>query len=232
MAPIIFTNITSKKSLLGLGWTIVTCMSIVAFMCAGTMTGLIHSHFNARVDMYANYDAYYNNESGDKQSNDNEIYEYLASVSSKSINFSFIYILGVTLALGLYGGLFVVGFMYPNGKYAPPLFSTSSHNLKINYGIFTSVLVMFSNLCLITSFILSKVRVNDMRDNREREDVGGYAIEKIAVVLSVMFIFLTVLHFTFSIVLLCLKSVIVEADNEEEKPRTYYPPRLTVSNIS
>merc|ERR1712232_774580 len=172
------------------------------------------------------------NESGDKQSNDNEIYEYLASVSSKSINFSFIYILGVTLALGLYGGLFVIGFMYPNGKYAPPLFSTSRHNMKINYGIFTSVLVMLSNLCLVTSFILSKVRVNDMRDNRQREDVGSYAIEKIAVVLSIMFIFLTVLHFTFSIVLLCFKSVVFEEDNEEKETRTYYPPQMTVSNIT
>jgi len=59
---------------------------------------------------------------------------------------------------------------------------------------------MFSNLCLVVSFILSKVRVNDIWDNRVWEDVGGYAIEKNAGLLSVMFIFFTVLHFTFSIV--------------------------------
>lgn len=232
MAPVLCTTITSKQSLLGLGWTIVTCMSLLAFMCAGAMTGLIHSHYNAQADMYANYDAYYYDESGDKQSSDNEIYEYLSSVSSKSINISLFYIVGLTLALGLYGGLFVVGFMYPNGKYAPPPFSSSSHNMKINYGVFTSALVMFSNLCLVSSFILSKLRVDDMRDNREREEVGSYAIEKIAIVLSVMFIFLTVIYFTFSIVLLCLKSVIFDEGKEEEDIHTYYPPRMTVSNIT
>jgi len=143
MAPIIFTNITTIKSLLGLVWTLVTCLSMVALTWAGTMTWLIRSHFNTQADMYANYDTYYNNESGDKQSNDIEIYEYLSSVSSKSINFSFIYIVGVTLALSLYGDLFVVGFMYPNGKFAPPLFSTSSHSMKINYGFLQAYWLCF-----------------------------------------------------------------------------------------
>jgi len=143
MAPVIFTNIANKKALLGLGWTIVTSMSIVGFMCSGIMIGLIHTHFNSRADMYAKSSEYYNEDSGDKQSDDVEMFKYLASVSSRSINFSFIYIAGLTLVLALYGGLFVIGFMNPSGKYAPPPFSRSGYNLEINYGIFTSVLVMF-----------------------------------------------------------------------------------------
>lgn len=232
MAPILCTTVTTKQSLLGLGWTIVTSMSILAFLCSGTKIGLIRSRYKSQADMYTNGYAYYNDESGDNQSEDNEIYDYLASFSSQSVNISFVYIAGLTLALALYGGLFVVGFMYPNGRYAPPPFASCSHKMKINYGIFTSSLTMFSNLCLIFSFVLSKLRVDDMRDEREREDIGDYALEKIAIVLSVMFIFLTVIYFTFSIILFSLKSVLVKEGKEEEETHKYYPPRMSVSSIT
>jgi len=70
-----------------------------------------------------------------------------------------------------------------------------------------------------------------MRDDRERMEVGSYAIEKISVVLSVLFIFLTVLHFLFSIVLWSLKSFVVGRDNEEEEMK-YSPPEMSISNIT
>lgn len=81
MAPVLCPAVSSKRSLLGLGWSVNTLLTVLSFITAAVITTSIHIHYNKLAGMEQ---MYYNNadrddhdendreESGDHESGDKE----------------------------------------------------------------------------------------------------------------------------------------------------------------
>lgn len=265
MAPVLCPAVSSKVSLLGLGWSITTVLSALAFISAAIATALIHSQYNKVAEMQNREDwerdgeEHENGEgrwllhrylednqdggkdsSEDNNSDDNEIdYDLLASVNSTAVTFSFLYTAILALLLTIYGSTYVVGFTTIGGKYVEPCFSSeesdgvdevavvgivdtelidgrSRRKEKLKIGVFMGLLVLFANLCLVTAVILGEVKVvkkNDIDDMNEggqdnNESVSTFAIEKIAAVIGVMSMFLSIIYLSYSFLLFSFRNVL------------------------
>ncbi len=169
MAPVLCKSLDSKQSLLGLGWSLTSAASLIAFVTATILSALTYSNYKHLASEYGygnndDYNAQNGNGSGDGengngQSGDNneaaEIYHSLASVGSFSVIFAGLYTLLLSVALSCFGAM-QVGYMLPNGKYVEP---TLDGNPKI-LGVFLGALVLFSNMLLVTAVVLGEFQVS------------------------------------------------------------------------
>lgn len=222
MAPVLCKSLKDRASLLGLGWTITSVFSFLALLTAAIMSAMSHSYYmkmaSSASEGYGgnNND---NNKEGDPNNNvDPELYKALASVGSFSVIFAGLYTMILAGALSCFGGLCVVGFVAPNGKYIKPFWTgtgSSSVSSK-NLGIFLGSLVLFSNLCLVIAVVLGEFQVGNYFGERQKEEELGYfAIEQTATLIGTMSMFLSVLYALYSVLLFASKEVILESDKDE-----------------
>jgi predicted PurR-regulated permease PerM len=245
MAPVLCTSISTKQSLLGMGWTITSLMSLVAFITAAVMAGIIYSNANSvanRYNQYNNYNYNYNNNNNNNwnyynyywnynnnnnNNNDNQqgsgdregqMYQLLASVSSYSIIFVGIYTAALAMALTLFGGNCVVGFMSLSGDYIPPSWTgTGSEKVDTKFfGIFIGALVLLSNLFFIVAVVLGEFQISGV-DERQKEEIGFFAVERTAAVLATIFMSLSVTYLIYSIVVFSFKDEIIQQQEMVEK---------------
>mmetsp|Transcript_3786 Transcript_3786/g.5688 ORF Transcript_3786/g.5688 Transcript_3786/m.5688 type:complete len:264 (-) Transcript_3786:163-954(-) len=263
MAPIICSSLTTKRSLLGLGWSITSVVSLTAFVTAATLSASAYSYYNRMASSYAEgqyYGQYYEDENQEQQSNDSaddaEVYQALASVGSFSVIFAGLYTMLLAVALSCFGGMCVVGFVSPRGRYFPPMFTgtdtssatatssnaTSSssssramdeqntHTVNPKYlGIFLGLLVLFSNLCLVAAVVLGEFQVGSYLDDRQKEEIGYFAIERAAIFLGTMSMFLAVLYFVYAVLLFTMKDVLIGEENDNKSSSGYTAPTASIA---
>lgn len=209
--------LTSKRSLIALTWTVTTVLTWLAFLLALVLTIQIESHYRRMERYYQDYegedgqDRYLNSQDNEQQeqgSQDNasgdkaeELYTFLAHTHSGSMLFCALYTMCWALVLTFYGSTSIVGFTSLRGDYIAPCIPTNTRNASLRIGIFGGAIVMFANLLLVCAVIFGEFRVEDYRDGHEEEDVEPYAVERIATVLAVTCMFLSVLYTTFCILL-------------------------------
>mmetsp|Transcript_27921 Transcript_27921/g.39261 ORF Transcript_27921/g.39261 Transcript_27921/m.39261 type:complete len:333 (+) Transcript_27921:341-1339(+) len=140
--------------------------------------------------------------------NKENIYELLSSTQSRSMAFVAIYTMILAMGINMYGTTAIVGFTSLRGDYIAPCFSGGDEKQsKIRTGMFGGAIIVFANLLLLCAVIFGEVRVEDYRDkqreNNENEDheLEPYAVERIATVLGVAAMFLSVLYMFFAILL-------------------------------
>ena len=184
MAPSLCGSVvSSKRSLLALGWTLTSLLSLAAFVTAAIYAVEIRSHYRHIAQTYSNnnddnYNNNYNNCEGgdggggdggegcrshDSRDDHDEAYYYnsLASVSSGSMAFAGIYTATVAVGLSLYGSLAIVGFSSVQGQYIAPCLGGSGTYVqsRMHLGIFMGALVLFSCLCLVCAVVFGEFRV-------------------------------------------------------------------------
>ena len=179
MAPSLCGSaVSSKRSLLALGWTLTSLLSLAAFITAAIYAVHVRTHYRHIAQTYANNnDDYYNyncDEGGDgggegcrshdSRDNYDEAYYYnsLASVSSGSMTFAGIYTATVAVGLSLYGSLAIVGFSSVRGQYIAPCLGSGGTAVqsRIHLGIFMGALILFSCLGLVCAVVFGEFRVS------------------------------------------------------------------------
>eukprot|EP00550_Attheya_septentrionalis_P002719 CAMPEP_0198292738 /NCGR_PEP_ID=MMETSP1449-20131203/13828_1 /TAXON_ID=420275 /ORGANISM="Attheya septentrionalis, Strain CCMP2084" /LENGTH=226 /DNA_ID=CAMNT_0043992017 /DNA_START=747 /DNA_END=1427 /DNA_ORIENTATION=+ len=166
----------------------------------------------------------YNEGGGGSQDEDKDYYPQLAYTSSHSMTFVAIYTTLLSLALNFYGSTAIIGFTNMRGEYMPPCFSGGTvqmpgqHRMKV--GIFGGALVLFANLLVLCAVIFGEFQVVDYMDEKDKEDIPSYAVERISRVLAVAFMFLAVIYLLFAGMLCIYHSSISDraedVDYEEE----------------
>lgn len=186
--------VTSKRSLLALGWTLTSVLSFAAFVVAALYAVQIRSHYYyvAQTYGYSDDDTYSRGDGCDGENgeggegcnyhdsrDDKASYYYglLASVSSGSMTFAGIYTATVAVGLSLYGSLAIVGFSSVKGTYIAPCLGDGISEIqpRIHLGIFMGALVIFSNLCLVCAVIFSEFRVSSVFSLHESQFRGKLA---------------------------------------------------------
>lgn len=224
MAKVLCETISSRRSLLALGWSITSLLALGAFVCAAVMTARINAYYNNLAEVYGgdNGNYYYDGEQNEEQSGSGDqngeqteegyIYESLASMKSHSIAFTGLYTACCSLAMSIFGSMGVVGFVSLTGKFVEPVWTRSESGNKVGekeLGIFIGALILFSNVCLVCAVILGEFQIVGSMDGRQKEELGSYAVEMIATVLAIMCGFLAVIYFLYAILLFALKDVVV-----------------------
>lgn len=230
MAPVLCSSVNSKASLLGMGWTITSIVSLIALITAAVMSALTHSYYKrlASSDYYNKAD-YDDNDGGNNGDAEEEMYTKMASIGSFSVVFAGLYTMILAGVLSCFGGAYVVGFVAPNGRYFAPFFTlndTGAVNPKY-LGMFLGSLVLFSNVCLVTAVVLGEFQVGDHLDEQQKEELGYFAIEKTATFLGTMSMFLSVLYAVYALVLFTMKDLLL--GSETNSPRMYVAPLTTIS---
>lgn len=178
MAPSLCGSVvSSKRSLLALGWTLTSLLSLAAFITAAIYAVHVRTHYRHIAQTYTtNNDDYYSNynceggdggegcRSHDSRDSQDEAYYYnsLASVSSGSMTFAGIYTATVAVGLSLYGSLAIVGFSSVRGQYIAPCLGGGGTAVqsRMHLGIFMGALILFSCLCLVCAVVFGEFRVS------------------------------------------------------------------------
>jgi len=194
-------------------------VSLAALITAAVMSTLTHSYYNKLASSYYGDD-------GDG-SNDAEVYQALASTRSFSVIFAGLYTMILAAFLSCFGGMCVVGFVSPTGRYIAP-FLTGNENKNVSpkhLGIFLGALVLFSNLCLVSAVVLGEFQVgSNYLDERQKEELGYFAIERTANVLGIMSMFLAVINAIYSMMLFAMKDVLIGTDDKNGSNWRYVAP--------
>jgi hypothetical protein len=194
------------------------------------MSALTHSYYkNLAVSSYYDYNNY-NQDGNGQESGDAQVYQALASVRSFSVIFAGLYTMILAGSLSFFGGMCCVGFISFKGKYVRPIWTgTDSSNVSPkNLGIFLGTLVLFSNLCLVIAVVLGEFQVGNYLDEKEKEELGNFAIEKTANLLGTMSMFLSVLYALYSIMLFTSMRELLEPKNQNQR-LGYIAPRGTIA---
>ena len=71
-------------------------------------------------------------------------------------------------------------------------------------------------------------------DNRQKQELGYFAIEQIATILGIMCMCLAIVYFGFAIVVFTLKDALISEDQDELQqyiPDDYKPPHLADGTV-
>lgn len=170
MAKVLCERISSRRSLLALGWSITSILALGALITAAIMSARINSYYNNLAALYSddgNY--YYNNgqnqeESGSEDQNEEgNINQNLSSISSHSIAFAGLYTACCSVAMSIFGSMSVVGFVSLTGNFIEPAWTRKESENKVGekeLGIFIGALFLFSNLCLVCAVVLGEFQVS------------------------------------------------------------------------
>jgi len=219
MAKVLCERINSRRSLLALGWSITSILALGALITAAIMTARINSYYNNLAGMYSDdgNSYYYQEESGSgDQNEEGYIIENLASMGSRSVAFAGLYTACCSVAMSIIGSMSVVGFVSLTGNFIAPAWTRNDSGNKVGekeLGIFIGALFLFSNLCLVCAVVLGEFQIVGYLDERQKEELGSYAIEMVASVLAIMCAFLGVIYFLYAILLFALKDVVVTSKN-------------------
>ena len=160
-----------------------------------------------------------NNGEGDgHDGGDAQVYQALAGVKFFSVIFVGLYTMILAGALSCFGGMCCVGFVSWKGTYIKPIWTgTNSSNVSSQkLGMVLGALVLFSNLCLVTAVVLWEFQVGNYLDEKQKEELGCFAIDRTATLLGTMSMFLSVLYALYSILLFTSKEVLLESENNDQ----------------
>lgn len=237
MAPVLCSFISSKKSLVGLGWTITNIIALVGFGASSIMAGMIYDDADRKVKQFNNYRNQYNynnnrnygnyygygyNNNMDPDQQEAYMMKQMASMDSYSITFAAFYVGGLALVLAIFGGARVVGFMSLEG-YVQPKWSSDVNNKSdgMYFGIFIGALVLICNLFMVLAYVFEEFQISGGGE-RPREEFGSFAVEDVASMIGGIFETLAVTYFSFTVLLLSLKDGVFEEMRDTRESRVSF----------
>jgi hypothetical protein len=148
MAPSICgDSITSKRSLLALGWSVVNTLALISFLTA-FLFALSAKNINNQNQQYYNQ--------GDEQEEEDE--EIVIAVTSRAMAFAALWTAVIAGILGSFGTM-LLGVVMPNGKYYWCCAGRVHRTTPLVLGAFVGALLMFANLTLVCSVLFGEFEV-------------------------------------------------------------------------
>ncbi len=234
MTTVLCSSVSSNRSFLGLGLSITSILTWIAFITAAIMAVIIYANASRVANNYNRYNYngngnwYYNgnnNQNGEGGSADRvgQMYQLLASATSSSLIFVSIYAACLSMVVTIYGSQRVVGNMNLTGKYVSPSFN-NGENAQLNskhFGIFLGAMAMLANIFLVVAVVFGEFQIGGI-EARRMEEVGFFAIEKIAAVLGSIFFSLSFMYFVYSFLLFSYKDQITMEETEDQTGNENY----------
>ncbi len=241
MTPVLCSSVSSKRSFLGLGLSVLSILTWIAFITAAFTAVIIYSNANRiayKYDSYYSYNRnnwYYNgnnqNNGGDSADRLGQMYQLLASVSSSSLIFVSIYAACLSMVVTIYGSRRVVGSMKLNGSYTSPRSNNGDnlHNRK-HFGFFLGVMAMLANIFLVVAVVFGEFQIGGVEERERRiEEIGIFAVEKLAAVLGSIFISLSFTYFVYSFILFAYKDQLMEETGEQSAQSSFLAPQAVIA---
>ena len=139
-------SVASRRGLLASLWTIVSCLSALAFIIALIFT------LSAKGD-----DNYSNDDHEAKDQMDAEM-----AVTSRAIAFASLWTAVLAILMAIFGAV-ILGWQSPTGIYYTCCSPQVHRTTPLALGSFIGALIMFANLTLVCSILFGEFEVSDVR---------------------------------------------------------------------
>lgn len=136
-------TVRSRRGLLALLWSLVTLLTIIAFMVTLSVT------ISAKTASQS-----YN----DDKNNDNQEDEISLAVTSRAMAFAAVWTAVLSCLMSVFGTV-ILGFQSPTGQYYTCCASNVHRTTPLGLGSFIGALLMFSNLTLVCSVLFGEFEV-------------------------------------------------------------------------
>lgn len=169
-------TVHSRRGLLALLWSVVTCLTAMAFIVASIVTvRQSQKRNNSNSENYyqdGNYD-YYNNEEGggeggegqeqQQDQNQNNQYPQMA-VTSRAMAFCALWTAVLATLLAIFGAVVLgVQFCWPTAQYYTCCNRQVHQTTPLALGSFIGAIIMFANLTLVCSVLFGEFEVRIVR---------------------------------------------------------------------
>jgi len=141
--------VRSRRGLMALIWSLVTLLTIVAFMVALFVT---ISAKNAS-QYYDNDDKNNDNKQGGQQD------EIVLAVTSRAMAFAALWTAVLACLMSVFGTV-ILGFQSPTGQYYTCCAGNVHRTTPLGLGSFIGALLMFANLTLVCSVLFGEFKVS------------------------------------------------------------------------
>lgn len=239
------STIRHRRGMLALIWTLI---SIVTLISMGTAA--VYTLARKNNGIYYNYNDDYNAEEGEEGENgngngnngNNGDDTQRVAMTSEGLTFCAVWTALVSLFVAIFGTV-VLGFQGPR-QYYSCCASTVMRTSQLTLGVFMGILIMFSNLTLICSFIFREYMMKsdfysnnyggEEQDNEECGDENGDGcnqnyvegfvnVERTANLFSMVCLFITALHGAFACVIFMFQESILAEHTAEQKEESLEP---------
>lgn len=150
--------VSSRRGLLAFLWSIVTLLTVIAFI-----TALLFSIYSNGADNDGNDDQYYynNNQEGEGSQDEQEEYEERRvefAVTSRAMAFAALWTAVLASLMAVFGTV-ILGFQSPTGDYYTCCDPNVHRTTQLGLGSFIGALLMFANLTLVCSVLFGEFKV-------------------------------------------------------------------------
>jgi len=226
MAPSICGNsITSKRSLLALGWSVVNTLALISFLTA-FLFALSAKNINNQNQQYYNQ--------GDQQEEDDE--EVVIAVTSRAMAFAALWTAVIAGILGSFGTM-LLGVVMPNGKYYWCCAGRVHRTTPLVLGAFVGALLMFANLTLVCSVLFGEFEIRDYKEGeeeggKEAEEMSQAALSRTSLAFSIMCMFLTVLYAGFAALVFTYSDDLLAENQNDMRAEALSPSEVPTGYIN
>mmetsp|Transcript_25975 Transcript_25975/g.38383 ORF Transcript_25975/g.38383 Transcript_25975/m.38383 type:complete len:266 (+) Transcript_25975:120-917(+) len=205
--------IQSRRGLLAFIWSLVTLLTMIAFI-----TALFFTITAKNMDQYYDdQDDAQENREGDDQDGDPEI-----AVTSRAMAFAALWTAVLACLMSVFGTV-ILGFQSPTGQYYTCCAGLVHRTTPLGLGSFIGALLMFANLTLVCSVLFGEFEIRDnIREEDNGEDGGNdyaqqRAVERSSMAFSIMCMFLTVLYAGFAATVYAFSHSVLKENQEDEE---------------
>jgi hypothetical protein len=143
--------VRSRRGLMALIWSLVTLLTIVAFMVALFVT------ISAK-----NASQYYDNDDNKQGAQQDEI---VLAVTSRAMAFAALWTAVLACLMSVFGTV-ILGFQSPTGQYYTCCAGNVHRTTPLGLGSFIGALLMFANLTLVCSVLFGEFKVSQRVRNK------------------------------------------------------------------
>jgi hypothetical protein len=152
-------TIQSRRGLLALTWSLVTFLTILAFVVALGVT------------ISAQNDDQYSSSNDDNNRNNEEEVNPEVAVTSRAMAFAALWTAVLACLMSVFGTV-ILGFQSPTGQYYTCCSGNVHRTSPLGLGSFIGALLMFSNLTLVCSVLFGEFEVSFSPQNAMRCNVN------------------------------------------------------------
>mmetsp|Transcript_18963 Transcript_18963/g.31437 ORF Transcript_18963/g.31437 Transcript_18963/m.31437 type:complete len:262 (+) Transcript_18963:15-800(+) len=222
--------VQSRRGLLAFVWSLVTLLTIIAFVVALFFT--ISAKNAAQYMDDDNNNQNNNNQEG--QNDDNNMNPEIA-VTSRAMAFAALWTAVLACLMAVFGTV-ILGFQSPTGQYYTCCASNVHRTTPLGLGSFIGALLMFANLTLVCSVLFGEFEIRDYErdaeDGRDAEYAQELAVGRSSMAFSIMCMFLTVLYAGFAATAYAFSHSVLEeneADEQQQSQSQHHHPNQAYS---
>lgn len=140
-------TVRSRRGLLALLWSLVTLLTIIAFMVTLSVT----------ISAKTASQSYNDDKNNDNKANQQD--EISLAVTSRAMAFAAVWTAVLACLMSVFGTV-ILGFQSPTGQYYTCCASNVHRTTPLGLGSFIGALLMFSNLTLVCSVLFGEFEVS------------------------------------------------------------------------